>query len=324
MRPPISVADLLRAFAALGPSTHEGKQAVARLLGFDWQMRTTEPAARKPEPAVDDRPAKPADPPPRPAPVQPPPAAAPARGRAAAFRFRLSGPQAAEPPDLPWRAAPALEQRPRGRPQESTPLFRPQWTRAILAASLSDRSNTGPPHIERAVELIARGEALRTLPRHPAMTLARAVQVLFDIGENMQPFGQDRRTLRRVLDRIVGREYLEVLHFAGSPRKTRREGAPGAWRDYLSSFKPQTGACVLVASDFGIAELPGLAESANPSEWRALAAELRRLGHRVVGFVPYPPARWPRSVGRAISLVQWDRATTVGRVRFSRTDGRST
>jgi hypothetical protein len=208
-----------------------------------------------------------------------------------------------------------------GPAQRAAPLFKPQWTRAILATSLSSRSLSGPVNLDRAVELIARGETLRTLPRQPARSLARGVQVLFDIGENMQPFAQDRGTLRRDLRRIVGEGGLEVLNFVGSPRRARRDGNPRAWRDYWSDLLPQAGACVLAVTDFGAGEPAGLAHGSSPYAWRGFAESLRRRGHRVVAFVPYPPARWPQSLGRAISLVQWDRSTTVSQIRFARAGG---
>jgi hypothetical protein len=205
-----------------------------------------------------------------------------------------------------------------GRAHNLAPLFRPRWVRAILGASLSARRPIGPPDLARAVETIARGEAMRSLPRQPIMTMARGVQALIDVGESMQPFVQDRAVLRRDLKRIVGDGSLDVLDFAGSPRQTRRDQGSRQWRDYETCFPPQLDACVLIVSDLGIGRLPGPVRSASPYTWFKLAKRLTRRGHRVVGFVPYPPARWPSFLADAIDLVQWDRSTRAGRISLAR------
>jgi hypothetical protein len=318
MRPPISVGDLLRAFHAIKPRTENQKRDVASLLGLQWRVRSAAPRAPKvKKPAAKAR--TPRVPPTRPPPTTPPPAAP---SGAPTIGYRLSGPQTVPRPQLDWlRSGPALDDRPTGEARKPAPLFRPQWTRAILGASLSSRGSSGEPDLERAVELIARGETLRILPRRPAMTLACGVQALLDIGESMQPFVHDRGMLRRDLRRIVGEGNLDILSFVESPRRVRRDGAGGAWTEYWPGFLPQTGACVLVVSDFGATLSSGLAQGPSLSLWRRLAIAWRRRGHRVVAFVPFSPERWPQSLARAISFVQWDRTTTVSRIRFSQGGG---
>jgi hypothetical protein len=314
MRPPVSAADLLRAFAALGPKTDEERGAIAEILGFDWQAATmkkdaplTAPEASKQRPtgtASEPSPIDAIPPAPQPDPM-------------ATGGVRILGPRFLPKPDLDWlTSVPALKAGPMGRARDPAPLFRPQWTRAILAGSLSIRRYIGPPDLARAVETIARGVALRALPRQPIMTLANGVQALLDVGESMQPFDQDRAVLRRDLRRIIGAGSIEILQFAGSPRKTRRDD--GGWRDYETCFPPQPDACVLIVSDFGITQAPGLARGASSYAWSMLAKRLTRRGHRVVGFVPYPPARWPSFLARAVSLVQWDRGTTAGQISLAR------
>jgi hypothetical protein len=254
-------------------------------------------------------------------PIQRPPPALPHDDapRQAGGGLQISPPRPVARPQLDWLSAgPALQARPLGRAHSPAPLFRPQWTRAILSASLSARRPIGAPDLARAVEVIARGQALLAVPRRPALTLARGVQALIDIGDNMQPFWQDRAVLRRDLKRIVGDGGLEILECIGSPRKTRRDDRFEG-RDYEARFPPQLDACVLIVSDFGIGSGSGVARGASPYSWAMLARRLARRGHRVVGFVPYPPARWPSFLSRAVDLVSWDRATTAGRISLSRT-----
>lgn len=318
MGPAISAADLLRAFAAIQPKTDGEKRAIAGVLGFDWQA---------PSPIVPPRP-----PPAKPNPVsdlnrptlKPMPAPMPARGPGDSPRhegdgLRISAPRRVSRPQLDWlNAGPALQPGKLGRAHDPAPLFRPQWTRAILGASLSAIRPIGPPDLARAIDVIARGQALRSVPRQPIMTFARGVQVLIDIGESMQPFWQDRTALRRDLNRIVGDGSLEILQFVGSPGKMRRDDRSRMWKDYEAHFLAQLDACVLIVSDFGIGGGLGLARGASPYAWAMLARRLARSGHRVVGFVPYPPRRWPALLSRAIHLVQWDRGTTAGRISLSR------
>jgi hypothetical protein len=317
MRSPISAADLLRAFAALDPKTDEERRAIADMLGFEWQTAFATDAAPTVEPEWPKE-RTPSTPPKPPPPPQRPPAPRSDAPKATGG-VRISGPRPVPKPVLDWlNTVPALPAGAMGRAHDPAPLFRPQWIRAILGASLSARRPIGPPDLGRAVEKIARGEALQTLPRQPIMTLARGVQVLLDIGESMQPFAQDRVVLRRDLKRIVGDGSLDILQFAGSPRQTRRDDDSPAWQDYETRFPPQLDACVLIVSDFGIGRASGLARGASPYTWSMLAKRLARRGHRVVGFVPYPPARWPSVLGRAVALVQWDRATTAGRISLAR------
>jgi len=161
MRPPISAADLLRAFAAVGPKTDEERRAIADLLGFDRQAPPTmkdahvvELGAPKEQTSVQS-------------PINPTPVSNPDSARATATGgFRISGPRPVPKSQLDWlMSGPALQARPMGRAHSPAPLFRPQWTRAILAASLSVRRDIGPPDLARAVETIARGVALQALPR---------------------------------------------------------------------------------------------------------------------------------------------------------------
>jgi hypothetical protein len=316
MRPAICHADLLRAFAKLDPQGDDEKRVIAAMLGFDWEPPATDgpqPVDRHDSGPDDDEPAPPIKPwKPEPQPRRPPP---PSRDNPAG-EIRILPARPAAPPQLDWpEDARALKAGVLGRAHAPTPLFRPQWTRAILGASLSARRPIGEPDLARAVELISRGEALVVLPRLPILTLAHGVQALIDVGESMQPFWQDRTVLRRDLKRIVGEGGLELLQCAGSPRRARRED-DSEWFDYETRFPAQLGACVLIVSDFGLNA--GRARGASSYTWSMLARRLARRGHRVVGFVPYPPARWPADLARAVDLVSWDRGTTVGRISFAR------
>ncbi len=312
---PICHGDLLRAFAKLAPTSDAEKRAIAAMLGFDWQPSAAG-GARQPERPDDDAeeegPDARIEPWRKPEPSRSPP---PVRRETPTGGIRVLPARRVPPPKLDWlERSTALPAGALGRAHAPTPLFRSQWTRAILSASLSARRPIGPPDLGRAVELIARGEALSMLPRQPILTLAHGVQALIDVGESMQPFWQDRAMLRRDLKRIVGGG-IELLQCAGSPGRTRRQDDDD-WADYETRFPAKLGACVLVVSDFGLNA--GSRRVAGPQTWLMLARRLARRGHRVVGFVPAPPARWPADLARTIDLVPWDHGTTVGRISFAR------
>jgi hypothetical protein len=315
MHPPISAADLLRAFAAIRPKTDEERRAIAGMLGFDSALPATSNLQAVASEASEDRQGEKAS---KPLPLRQAPLAPRTDAALQTGRIRISGPRAISKQQLDWlHSVPALRPGSMGRAHNPAPLFRPQWTRAILAASLSVRRHFGPADLARAVETIARGAALQALPRHPIMTLAHGVQALLDISESMQPFDRDRAALCRDLKRIVGDGNLEVLQFLGTPHKARRDDSC-EWQDYETNLLPHRDTCILIVSDFGIGRAPGLARGASRHTWSILAERLARRGHRFVGFVPYPPARWPSFLGRAVNLVQWDRTTTVGRISLSR------
>jgi hypothetical protein len=316
VRPPISSADLLRAFHHINPDTEYKKRAIATMLGFEWKSPAPHDEAARTiaSPAFTnggkaDEPARPAAP--TPAPPEDPP-------RQEGLNIRISGPRRVPRPRLDWlNTGIALQVSPIKQAHTPAPLFRPQWTRAILASSLSVRRPIGPPDLHRAVEAIARGEALQMLPRQLLMTLAHGVQAIFDVGESMQPFAQDRAVLRRDLRRIIGDGNLDMLQCAGSPSRTWRDDNSHDWGTYETRYAPQRNMCVLIVSDFGIGGAPGVARGSNPYTWAILARRLAHRGHRVVGFVPYPPKRWPGYLSRALNLVAWDRSTTVRRLSLA-------
>jgi hypothetical protein len=315
MRPEITIADLLRAFAALAPKNDTEKRAIAATLGFEWRGAVEAAAPTEtapPQPSSRPREAGRPRPPPPPTPA---PDGSPKRGSTS--DISISSPRTVEQPELDWLGTVRpLERGEVGRAHDPVPLFRPLWTRAILSTSLAARMPVGPPDITRAVEAIARGEALRMLPRQPILTLSGGVQALLDVGEAMQPFWHDHVVLRRGLESIVG-DSLDIVECDGTPAEARRDEDTFEWVDYETHFAPRLGATVLIVSDFGLGRT-GLARRTSPVTWARLAMRLARAGHRVVGFIPYPSARWPTVLSVALHLVQWDRTTTAGRISFAR------
>ena len=317
MRPPISSADLLRAFRALRPSTEEEKRSIAQALGLQWtppsvRMKALPPKSQEPAPAV----AAPSAPVPT-SPVPPRESVPVAHPGSGAAGFTISGPEKRDHGAMLWPTAPGDFESAGATAAavEVAPLFVPRWTRAILSTSLAVRSAIGPADIREIVSEIARGRLLRRLPRLPAATMAPRVDVLVDVGDSMLPFAEDQRGVIKAVQTVAGSDSVRILKFTGSPLRGAGTDEMDEWPAY--SF-PSSRTHVLMLTDLGIGRPPTIDTQAGVEEWRRFAWELRRRGISCTAFVPYPAKRWPLALARRFRLVEWDRATTAGSVRFSR------
>jgi hypothetical protein len=221
-----------------------------------------------------------------------------------------------------WLAddTPALRRGELRAPASPDPLFPPATTRALGAAVAAVRSADGEVDVDRLVTALAGRERLQALPRQPAWTLRRGLQVLVDSGAGMAPFEADVQQLLAVLGRVVGRDRLQVQAFDGEPLRggwpvddgagsePAPVDAPAGWRP------PAPGVPVLVLSDFGIARPPG-ALPLRPSAWRGFADAAAQRGHPLRALLPYAASRWPAGLPRPFTLLAWDRRTTVAGVR---------
>ena len=192
------------------------------------------------------------------------------------------------------------------------PLFVPQWTRGILSASLATTSEDGPLDIERIVASLAQNQYQQQLPRLPQPTLRRGVQLLIDKSDGLVPFSRDQRWLQDALLRIVGADKLEILRFIGSPLRDAGQGPKSTWSKYRP---PLAGTVVLLLTDFGIGQPMFSTDAASIPEWLDFAEEAHRAGCPLVAFVPYAPDRWPYHLRRCLTMIQWDRKTSVSTVR---------
>ncbi|WP_327065451.1 hypothetical protein [Kitasatospora sp. NBC_01302] len=227
----------------------------------------------------------------------------------------LLTPVAQEPVVLPDWSVPSLPAAaPRGPDAagpRNLPLLAPRSTSAVLQAALSRAAWEGELDIARTVHRLATGRPLAQVPRHGVPTLRFGVQVLVDLGLGMEPFHRDQQELIGQVRNTVGRERTEIRYFEHSPLRGAGAGARLSWEEYSP---PPRGTRVLVLSDLGLGGPALDRHRSTPGEWQALAARLARAGCTAVGFIPYPPGRWPRWASEVMELVHWDRRTTVGRV----------
>ncbi|MEV2210086.1 hypothetical protein AB0H86_00960 [Streptomyces sp. NPDC050997] len=309
--------DLARAVTAVGRSDPETLRAVADLLGVsapapgEQAVPPEEPAAELlpplPPPALGPR----ADGAPE---IPRTSAAVPAvSATVSGAGPRLLTPVARAPrPPVVW-TTPSLATASRtGRPVPRQSLLAPRSASAIVQAAASRREPDGDVDIARAVDRLARGLPLRSLPRRPAPTLRFGVQVLVDRGIGMQPFHRDQDDLVSRIRNTVGQDTTQVLHFEDSPLDGAGPGGRWTWRPYES---PAPGTRVLVLTDLGLGG-PAYRRRDGRAAWECFFDRLTRARCAAVVFLPYPRRRRPAWATGRVRLVPWDRRTTVGWVRM--------
>lgn len=317
----LSPADLARALARLAPGDEGTRRAIAALVGIGWDEAP--PAAERPE-----RPAPPGEalperrhppPPPEDGRVGPPPAveleAAAGVLDAVLPPSRLSRIASAVRTPPAWLeevdplARPAAEA---AAPVPLEPLLRPGRERGILTVAAGTGSGEGDLDMAAVVDAIARARPLTAVPRLPFPTLARGVQLLVDRSDAMLPFLGDLGHLEEAVAAFVGREALDVVSFTGCPGRRAGKGAVRRWREYFPHSVPPRGTRVLCVTDLGIGTPKSSDPPAGVAEWLDFAARLVSAGTPLLVVTPYPPARWPPELARALSILHWSRATTAG------------
>jgi hypothetical protein len=191
-------------------------------------------------------------------------------------------------------------------------LFRPAWTRGILATALATPNPNGAIRIRRVIERLSRGEAIQVLPRRLLPTLRKGVQVLVDHSNGMVPFRRDAAWLTREILRVVGEENTFTLRFRGLPSRGIADARSKTRGPYLP---PPPAVPVVLISDVGIGLDDLDTNRATAKEWTEFLRNLRRTNALVVLFVPYPRDRCPEQIARLVTVIEFDRATTLSRIR---------
>jgi hypothetical protein len=205
-----------------------------------------------------------------------------------------------------------LSQGDEGRPPPRVPtLFAPRQQRSLITAIAIARAETGELDEERVVAQVAEGEPLVKIPRRLRPTSHFGVQLLVDRGPRLEPLRDDQRALGKALLRTVGVHRIQVLRFAHFPDRAG-PGTPRTWRRYAP---PASGTVVLVLTDLGLGWLGAIERTHSFADWIEWAARVRSAGAHPVALVPHGPRHWPRDLQRHLSLVHWDRTTSVGSVR---------
>ncbi len=311
-RPLINLGDLLTACTHMGAADANSVRTIARMLGLSepdegMHQESQEPAIPRQESTTTvEEPSLP----PRSStrPLQVPTSGAPLTIQ----EVKESG---------PMRRAPELSQKKlqlpppevsrRNASLELEPLFRPTWTRNIIAGAVATHRPEGPLLLDELLKRIGERRPIERLPRQLRSTLRAGAQVLVDRSETMEPFSADVRFLIERIHAVVGRELAQVLSFEGSPQRTG-VGSRSDWREHR--FQPGMPILALTCFDLNAAPHRALASAL---AWRKFADAARNAQCLLVAFVPYPPSRWPEGLAERMVIVEWDRGTTVGYVRRS-------
>jgi len=299
----IGLADLIEAVERLRVRDTALVRKIAEVLQVEALVRR--PAPVKPPP--------PPPPPPRvepkPQPEQPIHKPRENFRRSTITRTRDEAPPFAAPvPALPAAIDEANE-----KPAPFEPLFMPSWTRSILGLSLATAGEHGPLDIHRVVERLSRGQAIARLPRRIVPTLRKGVQVLVDRGAGMTPFIRDADALVREIVLVAGSE-TPVLHFRGLP--SNPDGVADLQRKRMLPYEvPPAGVPVALITDFGIGVDPFDTDRPTARDWVEFLQSVRRTDSPLIAFVPYPRHRVPRSIAPMVTIIEWDRRTTLTRIR---------
>ncbi len=192
------------------------------------------------------------------------------------------------------------------------PLLVPRWTRSVLVEVLAGTGASREIDVPRLIDDVAARRLVRALPLLRRRTLAHGVQLLLDRGAAMAPFFRDQEDLLRHARATVGREKVDVVRFMACPGRGAGRGARTGWGRWTP---PPTGTPVVVVTDLGIGRPPAARDRAPAVEWRAFVRSADEAGCPLLAFVPYARRRWPRGLGRSLTIVPWDRSTSADLVR---------
>ena len=187
-------------------------------------------------------------------------------------------------------------------------LFESRLAPSLLATLLATDAADGPVDTEALVSHISTRSLPGTLPRRSRPSLYRGVQVLIDIGRAMLPFRYDCQILSNCVLATVGRSNVQARLFSECPIRGAGEGPRWTWSRYKP---PSVGTPVLVLTDAGIGGPTEHHARSQEDEWIELADLLRKRRSRLILLVPYPKKRWPPRLTERLSIVTWDRNTSL-------------
>ncbi|MFI7599969.1 hypothetical protein [Actinoplanes sp. NPDC049681] len=214
----------------------------------------------------------------------------------------------------PWLAAPErLEIKP--FPLEQVPVP-PPVSPIVARNALSPlvRLTTAGRHIDLAalVRRAAEAKPFMPVPMRPDRRVAPFVQVLFDIGEGMEPYVSDVWFLVDQLRDVAGRERSEARPFIGTPLR-------GLDADLLSGAgatpweTPEPGTLLVIISDLGVTRpVGGRRDKASPREWHDFADAVAESAAKVLVLTPLPRHRWPQGLTSGLRVLAWEDIDTAG------------
>ncbi len=272
LRPEIGFADLLRAFARLGPLSPAQQAAVAEVLGFVVSpVPASGDGGETPSGGDAEKSQDPTGPfeeqtlgdivlSPRFAEVvmEAPPAAAAAAD--------VAPTKATRPLEL------GLEQVWQPSPPPP-PVVPRQRVGTLLRDAAVTEGGDGELDTDRLTVLIAEQMPLTALPRRPRPTLRRGGQLLLDLSDSMVPLRSDMFALAGRAAAVIPE--AEVWYCSGPPTNG---GARPMHRQLQPYDFPRRGSPVIIAGGWWEKERGGARLRAAAIQWRAFASAAREYG----------------------------------------------
>lgn len=192
--------------------------------------------------------------------------------------------------------------------------------RAVLSLLAATIGESNEPDVLVLIECVAQGRPISRLPRRPALTTRRGVQLLIDCGSAMSPLSADREQVRVGMVRLLGSERVETLYFAGCPTLGAGPGLRPSWTAWTS---PAVGTPVVVVSDVGMVGSTLGHDWAGTSEWRAFAELACNRANQVLVLSPFNRERWPAELARRFVWVPWSERLSAAELNRIRRDAHS-
>lgn len=151
--------------------------------------------------------------------------------------------------------------------------------------------------VPRLVEIAARGEALRQLPRQPRMLWPLRLTLVLDRSSRLLPFFSDQYEVRERLGAQLGAHAIQVTTVRSGPCgeivTSRRRGK--------EALAARCGETVLLLGDLGV-----YGTESDRRSWLRLAKRLRRQGNRLAALCPVPSTHRRAPLDMAWNVVPWE------------------
>ena len=211
--------------------------------------------------------------------------------------------------DVPdwFRDAQALTEIPKAEAHslpQAPPLM--PWPRLwpVLKEALSVVRVGSGIDIPRLVSQLARGQALRQLPRRRQSAWANECQIVIDYAPALRPFWDDFNQLCQRLKSFRGRTGITLIAFPqGNPEAECWLYTAQGWQMLERYRLPAPSTPVLVLSDLGCNDR----NDHRCGLWRRLGLQLKHINAQAVALMPTPRRWWDMELSRLFVPIIWDR-----------------
>ena len=174
---------------------------------------------------------------------------------------------------------------PEGAPPKRHPgLLPPGHARALLTHLGGRLRPDGDFDAVRAVQLLAHGEPLFSLPRLWVETTRGGTELALDIGPGMQPFRSDLDHLPAQLSQVVGQQNLETRWFEDCPAGGNGVYVTGKLEPVRYQLPP-AGTLIVVVTTFGVRG-GGPAMPSVMQRWQRFVAAASRARTPLIALTP--------------------------------------